>query len=111
MKISFSTFYNPYQYKKIDPGKSDIIYYFEIPKGYIGFIDQLANNYFPNTYIEFWVDNFVNIIQRQIAPLNEPKKYEPPIVAFNVIKWIGYNNDTSSHIFEVLCDGYLVKVK
>jgi hypothetical protein len=109
--ITFSTLINPHQYKLVKSGKSDIVYEFIIPKGHIAFIDQIANSFFPNTYFRFIVDWEEEIVQREIAPINQPKEFNPPIVAKNFIRWIACNNDSEDHVFEVLCDGFLVKVE
>ena len=109
--ISFSTFINPHQIKRIEPGKSDIIYEFKIPKGYVAFIQQVGNTWFLNTHLIWAVDWHILTLERQIAPLNSPKEFNPPILAKDTIRWIGFNNDTIPHFFEVLCDGVLLKVE
>jgi hypothetical protein len=109
--ISFSTFIDPHQYKLVKAGESNIVYEFNIPKGYVAFIDQVANSWFPNTYLVWIVDWEEERINREIAPINQPKEYNPPILAKNFIRWVGYNNDTQDHVFEVLCNGFLIKVE
>jgi hypothetical protein len=108
--ISFSTLINPHQYKLIKAGTSDKVYEFIIPKGHIAFIDQIANLWYPNTYLTFIVDSEEEVVQREIAPINEPKEFRPPIVAKNFIRWIGVNNSSEDYVFEVICDGYLLKL-
>jgi hypothetical protein len=109
-KVAFSTIVNPHQYKLVKAGKSDIVYEFIIPKGYVAFIDQIANSWYPNTYLKFIVDWEEETVQREIAPINSPKEYKPPILAKNFIRWIAFNNDSQDHVFEVLCDGFLARV-
>ena len=109
--ISFSSFVNPYQYKIIEPGKKDIVFEFKIPRDYVAFIEQVANSWFPNTYYIFMVDWEEVVIEREIAPINLPKVFNPPILAKRIIRWIAYNKDTEPHCFEVLCDGYLLNIE
>jgi hypothetical protein len=108
--VSLSTFASPHQYKLVKARSSAVVYEFIIPRGYIAFIDQVANTYFPNTYLTWVVDSEEETVEREIAPIDVPKKYDPPIIAKNYIRWIAYNNDTEDHLFEVICDGYLLKV-
>jgi hypothetical protein len=108
--ISISTFIKNHVAKKIDSGKSDTIFEFQIPKGYIGFIYKIACSYYQNTFIDFIVDGFVERIEREI-PINSPEEIDPPIVVKNFIKAVGYNNDTIDHFFEFYIDGYLYELK
>lgn len=107
-------FFQPYQYAQINAGQTGRIYYFEIPHGCVGFIQQVANLWFPNTYYKWIIDGEEvepKLIQRQIAPVNNPKDYEPPIRVKNYIEWIATNNSTVDHEFEVLNDGYFIHIK
>jgi hypothetical protein len=108
--IPLSHIGNVHQVKLIPAGKSDTVFYLRIPKGYFAFIDQVANTYFPNCFYEWIIDHdSIEKVEREIAPLNSPKEFNPPFVAKTFIKWEGYNENSEDHLFEVLNNGYLVK--
>ena len=109
--ISLSTLTNPHQYKLVKAGESAVVFEFIIPKDHIAFIDQVANSWYPNTYLTWVVDSEEETVEREIGSISEPKRYDPPIVVRNYIRWIAYNVDNQDHYFEVICDGYLIKVK
>ena len=44
----------------------------------------------------------------QIAGIRKPKQFDEPFVARTEIVWEITNDDTETHVFEVLCDGSLV---
>lgn len=98
-----------HQVKLIKAKSSGIVFEIIMPKSCIGFIEQVANSWYPNTILHFIVDNETEVVKREIAPINIPKHYDPPIVVKNFIRWIAYNNSEEDHYFEVLCDGYYVK--
>ena len=101
-------FYKPHQYTTIQPGSSGRVYYMKVPESCVAFIERIGNNYFDNTYYKVYIDGELmesNVIERQIAPINQPLVLVEPILVKNYIEVIGYNNDTSSHIMEFLIDG------
>jgi hypothetical protein len=102
-----------YQYKTIKAGKSDLVYKLEIPPDKVGVVTEVANTWFPNTYYMWSVDGAgkAEKVERQIATLNNPKQYDKGIVSFVGIEWEAYNNDTSDHVFEIVCDGYFMDEK
>lgn len=101
----------PYQYATVPAGEIKIILYIPISAGYVGFINEVACDWFANTYVEFIVDGALKEkIEREI-PIETPKEYNPPIVAEKWIKFVAHNDDTSDHVFGVLCDGELCKPK
>jgi hypothetical protein len=106
--LTFSTLINPHQYKLVKAGQSAVVYEFILPRGSVGFIEDIGNTYFPNTYLTLVVDGEEQTIEREIAPINLPKRYSPPILVKNYIRWIAYNNDTEDHLFEVVCDGFII---
>jgi hypothetical protein len=108
--ISFSRVINPHQHKLVKSKSSDVVFEFKIPKGHVGFINKVANSWYPNTYLEFIVDWEVVKVEREIAPINKPEEFDPPILVRNFVRWVAYNNDTSDHYFEVFCDGVLYKL-
>jgi len=99
-----------YQYKTVKAGEADTVYRLRIPPDKVGIITEVANSWFANTYYMWMIDGHgrVEKVERQIAALNNPKEYTKGIVSFVGIEWEAYNNDTSDHVFEVVCDGYFI---
>jgi len=112
--IPFSQFGKIHQYKTVGAGKSARVFYLKIPNSCVGFLNQIGNNWFDNTYYVWKIDGAVveNKIERMIGEINSPKEFEPPFLVVDKIEFFAYNNDTTSHTFEVLCDGvaYLKRV-
>lgn len=90
----------------IAAGGSGRIYYYEIPKGYVAFLTHLYCCYFANCYIEMKMDQWlVDTFRVQVGNIEEPFEFNPPYVFTRDIEFWGYNNDKSSHVFEIKCDG------
>ena len=99
-------FSKPYQYATVSAGETKTVFLIKVPSGCKAYIQKTANNWFPNTYLKWKVDDeLVEKVERQIAPVNSPKPEIPPIIAVNKIEWIVVNNSKSSFIFEVLQEG------
>jgi len=96
-----------YQYATVPAGASAVVYVYPIPWGFTGFIDQVANSWYPNTYLLWFAPTLVEKVQRVIGQIDAPKHYDPPIVAESEIRWVAYNNDIVDHVFQILCDGVL----
>ena len=95
-----------HQYKPIGIGASDTFFSFTIPYNYIGFLSHLYCAYFSNSYVEWYIDNiFIEKIERIIGEIYNPFEFKPPFLVKKEIKLIGYNNDSSNHIFEAIIDG------
>lgn len=108
MRYPLSRIGNTYQGKIVNAKTMETVFEIIIPHDAIVFIDKIANSWYPNTIIYFIVDGESEIIKQEI-PLNNPRVYDPPIVARNFIRFVAYNNSEEDHYFEVLCDGYYVK--
>lgn len=112
-RIPFSVFYEPHQPReplRVEPGQSKVVYEFELPSDYVGFIYDLATVRYPNTYIDWEINGeVVERLHRQVGEFERPKVYDPPYFVREKIRFIAYNNDTSAHDFEVLCNGLLIK--
>lgn len=107
--IPFSVFTTPYQHKTIEAGSSGIVYEFNLPSQYVGFIYDLALSWYRNTYLGWKIDNsMVEQIERQIGEFKRPRLFDPPYFVEKQIKFTAYNNNSKAHIFRVLCDGLLV---
>jgi hypothetical protein len=84
--------------------------------GYTGFVERIACDFFGNapdgtcTLHEFIIDGFVRSFQYEIE-INKPYTYDPPIVARKNIQWYVTNNDTVSHYYGIMIDGFLAKPK
>lgn len=111
MSIYFTQFYNPYQPEtpfEIKPGASGVIYEFELPPEFVGFIYKLASAWYANTYIDWEIDgNLIERLKRKIGDIKDPEVFNPPIFVREKIKFTAYNDDSASHSFWVLCDGLL----
>ena len=110
------TFYHHdaiYQYLTLLPGQTNVeIFRLNAPnrEAEIGIIKYVANSWFPNTTLRWYVDDtLLQTIQYQIAAVNSPLKYDIGIPFYKNIYWQADNNDGSSHTFEVLQDGYYAK--
>lgn len=104
-------FPSPYQHKEVTAGESAVLFDLDIPGEYLGgVITHLGNSWFANTYLTLDVDHRPVLepkIQRQIAPVTEPTELHRFIARKN-IKWSVHNEDTSDHVFEVLCNGFFI---
>lgn len=102
-------FSEPHQYKTVNGGEHSRVYFLNIPKGMTGFIDTVANTWFVDTYLIWNVDGepVEPKIEREIAHLNNPKKFASPIVVKHKIEWWAYNNSADTQMFEVICDGVM----
>ena len=108
--IPFSAFGLPYQYKEVETGKSAVAYLYNMPSDYVGFIYDLALNRYAKTYLVWEIDNEkVEQIERPIGEFTKPKLFDPPYFVQNLIRFTAYNNDSKARLFEVLCDGILVR--
>lgn len=107
--INLGQLYNPHQYLSVPSGESKTVFYFKVPSGKVLFIDRIANNWFTGIEWEFIIDGerVYSKIEREIAPINQPEKYEPPFLCVGYVKWIFHNNSSSAITAEVFCDGSL----
>lgn len=110
MSIPFSVHGSPYQYKKVEAGQSGVVYQYDLPSDYVGFLYDLALSWYPLTYLGWEIDSsMVEQIEHKIGEFKRPKLFDPPYFVENQIKFTAYNNDTKTHIFRVLCDGLLIR--
>ena len=95
----------PYQTATIKAGEEGRVYYYKIPYDEVGFIQYVANNYFPNTYGYWIVDSrqvITPAVELQIAPVNRPKPILPWMRVDDFIEWRVKNEDEDDHTFEGL---------
>lgn len=101
-------FPRPYQTLTVPAETTKKVYYFKIPKGYVGFIQRIANNYYPDTYLYWYIDGRLVItpyIEYQIAFVNNPLQLQPWRRVHGDVRWDVENRGVVDRDFEVLCDG------
>lgn len=95
-----------HQTKTIQPGKSGVIYKYEVPQGRVAFVDMVANVWYEDTYYYWMIDYYlVEKVQREISPMNDPLHIARPYVAQYEISWEAHNDSDTALTFEVLHDG------
>lgn len=99
-----------YQYAPIGAGSSGRVWYMQNPQPdlLVGIIVQVANDWFADTYLEWYVDHHPKRVEYSIADINAPKHYARGIPFHDEVEWIAYNNDASDHVFGVLTDGFFM---
>ena len=109
MSIPFSVYGSPYQYKKVEAGASAVVYLYNVPSDWVGFLYDLALSWYPKTYLGWEIDNeMIEQIERKFGEFKRPKLFDPPYFVEDQIKFTAYNNGLSTHKFWVLCDGILI---
>ncbi|MCK5615619.1 hypothetical protein KAR91_77860 [Candidatus Pacearchaeota archaeon] len=107
-----NTFVKSYQFKTVKAGGKDTIFLINIPQDEVGIITTVANSWFIDTSLEWKVDDRLVEhvpIQRVVAPLNNPLQVRIPVE--DTIEWIANNDSTNDHVFEVVCNGFLIDEK
>jgi hypothetical protein len=79
------------------------------PELLVGIITQVANDWYPNTSLEWFIDYHPRTVEYVIGEINNPKEYTRGIPFHSKIEWVAYNNDISDHVFGVLCDGFFIE--
>jgi len=117
---SFATYMGPmtrmfkrelqYQYVIIPAGQHRRVWYMKNPQPelLVGVITQVANDWFPNTFLEWFVDYYPKRVQYVIGQIDHPKEYERGIPFNDEVEWVAWNNDSTAHTFGVLCDGFFI---
>jgi len=105
--IPFRQIGDVYQYLEIEAGESGTVFSLELPVGYVGFITEMYIIRFHNTTVELKIDNFTELsLTRTIGKIEEPKKYEPPIIVHRKIEVVATNNSSLKYYFEALINGF-----
>jgi hypothetical protein len=107
-----NTFVKSYQFKNVPSGKKDTVFSLNIPQDTVGIITTVANSWFVNTSLEWKVDDRLVehvAIQRVVAPLSNPLQVRIPVE--DTIEWTAINDSTDDHVFEVVCNGFLIDEK
>jgi hypothetical protein len=102
-----------YQYKEVKAGEHDTVFQLTNPQPelLVGIITQVANDWYPNTVLEWFIDYQPRRVEYVIGEVDNPKEYARGIPFHRIIKWVAWNNDTSDHVFGVLCDGFFINKK
>lgn len=110
--IPFSLRGSVHQYNEIVANSSDTVFLYKIPDEYVGFLSELGVLWPENAdcYFAWIIDGIeLELVDRAIAKISEPKKFELPYLVKDYIKFIGYNESSSPQVFGVLADGILYK--
>lgn len=101
-----------YQFATIPAGTSGQVYYLRNPQPdlLVGVINQVANDWYPNTFLEWFTDYNPKRVEYIIGQVDEPKHYDRGIPFKHEVRWVAYNNSDEDHVFGVLCDGYFITV-
>lgn len=84
-----------------------ILFNYRIPIDKVAFIDAVACNYAPSCHTHLEVDHILKRFSFEAAPVNAPRRYDPPLVALKRIKFTAINEDSSTHSIEGLVGGVL----
>lgn len=100
-----------YQYQTIQPNTNGQVFILRNPQPdlLVGIITQVANNWYPQTHLEWITDYESKRVEHIIGQIDAPKHYERGLPFRHEVEWIAYNEDTVSHVFEVLCDGFFIR--
>jgi len=104
-------FQNPLQNKTLQPGESGRVFFLRNaqPDLTVGIITRLANLRYQNTVIEQFIDYEPKTIEYVMGDMHAPLKVSMPF--HREVEYIAYNNDTKTHTFEILCDGYFIPLR
>lgn len=100
-----------YKWLEIQAGESAVVYQYDL-SGMVAFISYVGVKWYANSHIDFTIDGTLRekierTIGNFVSPTSQPEYYDPPIIAKNQILFKAYNQDTTEHKFEILCDGAL----
>lgn len=99
-----------YQYKTVEAGGSATVYKLDNPERgiLVGIITQVANDWYPDTFLEWYIDYKPKRVDYVIGQMDAPKEYERGIPFHHEVKWVAHNKSDEDHVFGVLCDGFFV---
>lgn len=101
----------------VSAGSTETIYYYEVPPAYTTIITAIGNeSENPNwatdgSYFTILLDKAImqsDQITYMLGTIDDPKQFVPHLQVKREIEVKVYNADSSSHYFEVKCDGYLI---
>jgi hypothetical protein len=97
-----------HQRRDVAAGNRETVYQLTVPSGCTGFISAVANNYFDGVKWYWYIDGAAvepKAIERQLGLVNNPKRYDPPLVVKSVILVEAYNGASETASLEWMCDG------
>lgn len=102
-----------YQFKTVEAGGSDTVYKLHNPERgvMVGIITQVANDWYPGTFLEWYIDHKLKKVDYIIAQIDVPKEYERGIPFFEEIEWVAHNESDEDRTFGVVCDGFFIDKK
>jgi len=121
--VAFNSFMGPmshrfkeeyqYQFKTIPAHGHGRVWYMVNPQPdlLVGIITQVANSWFANTHLEWFIDYDPKRVDYIIGDVNAPKHFDRGVPFFDEVEWKAWNDDTVNHVFEVLCDGFFIDKK
>lgn len=106
-----------YQTIEIPANSSRTIYYLKVRAPYwAAIITEVANGptniSFATCYFTWYIDGVPRepaIMRYSLAPVTDPKHER--IIAYDEVKWVGTNEDSEAHDFEVVTDGIFIERK
>lgn len=103
--------FQQYQYATIVAGSSGRVFYLRNPdpNSLVGIITQVANSWFPLTYLEWRIDYKLPTqrIEYVMGDVENPTPFKMPFIY--EVEWLAYNNAGIDHVFEVSCNGFFIK--
>lgn len=101
-------FKNPFQIATVNPGTDQEVYRQSCPKGFVGVVTAMGNDWFPNTVLTRMIDNRLAEpkIERSIAPVTAPMQVR--IFMTDKVIWRAQNNSVAPLTFGVLTDGFYI---
>jgi hypothetical protein len=99
-----------FQFATVPAGQHRRVWYMVNPEPdvLVGVIVQVANSWFPNTFLEWFIDYDSKRVDYIIGSVDQPKHFERGIPFHDEVEWIAHNRDTVAHTFQVLCDGFFI---
>lgn len=99
-------FRNPHRTLTLAAGESGLIFEEELVDWEVGFWNLIANAYYGNTYYTVYVDDSVfEKVERVYGDIEDPFRFDPAVVFRKALRIYAFNNDSSSHVMEVYCNG------
>ena len=108
----FSDIFPSTQTTELPSNEEGVVFFGEIPQGYVGFLEKIASNYIEGIKWSWYIDDeLIEIdIEEPIGDLVNPTDFNPPYVINHAIKVVAKNESDSSVLLEVFCDGNYYKI-
>lgn len=102
-----------YQYATVQPGRYKRVWFKRNPQPerLVGIITQVANQWYPNTHLEWIIDYDSKLVEYEIGLFCAPKEFERGIPFHEEVEWIAHNDSAVEHTFGVLMEGFFLSKK